>query len=1114
MLLKNVPAILWKFLLMVATVLVHSSVANAQHIITTVAGGGPNNIPALQAGIGQPTSVFKDSNGNLYFSALVTSSVYKIDGNGTLTRVAGIGGDGFSGDGGPATAAHLTLPSGVFVDQFGNIYIADSGNNRIRKVVASTGVIQTIVGTGTAGSGGDGGPALSAELSGPSGLFVDGKGNIFIADSQNNKIREVVAATGIIQTVAGNGVQGFSGDGGPATSAALNLQSISILACGLFVDGFGNVFFPDTANNRVRVVVAATGNIQTVAGNGTQGFGGDDGPATSAELALPTGVFVEGNGNMLIADSVNGRIREVFANTGGIIQTGGTINTVAGNGDGFSGDGGPATSAGLLLPLGVFVDGSGNIVIADSGDYRIREVAAATGNIQTVAGNGSPGFSGDGGPATSAGLLFPFGVFVDGSGNIFIVDSGNDRIREVVAATGDIQTVAGNGTPGFSGDGGPATSASLLSPFGVFVDVNGNIFIADSGNSRIREVVADTGNIQTVAGNGTAGFSGDGGPALQAELNLPLSVYVDAKGNIFLADSNGHRIREVVAATGNIQTVAGNGTPGFSGDGGSATSAELNTPGGVFVDGSGNIFVGDTGNARVREIIAATGIIQTVAGNGTLGFSGDGGPATSAQLSTPYGIFLDKTGNLFISDGGNSRVREVIAGTGNIRTVVGNGTFGFGGDGGPAIDAEIAFVPGIWGDPNGSLYLSDLNNARIRKVTGFVTGPPASITATGGTPQTTVILAAFPAPLAATVTDADGNPIAGATVTFVAPDTGASGTFANAADTAITNTAGLATSAVFTANGTLGSYTVTATTPGVSGSAAFNLTNTTSGNPATLVVLPQPSTVGLGATVQFFAQDASGSTVPVTWSVSPATGAGTISASGSYQAPTSGSTSQTVTLTATAIVDSTKLKTVSFTLAANGLGACCNLPQQLTAAPGKPGVTGVQLNGVSPSSTVPFMLSCMGLPTGAGCIFTLPNTSATTQVISGASPFAFCSVFVTGPGTSTTGMISRFPRRASPSPQPPLYSVVMLFLGVTALLLRIWKSNETGHSGGLAFLTVALVCISLGVLGACNGFSQSSVAPPSAQVTPSGTYQIQILATPPAGSGFVQSRLIVPLTVP
>ena len=1046
--------------LSVCVLLLSSSPAvQGQHIITTVAGGGPNNIPALQAGIGYPTSVFKDSNGNLYFSALLTSSVYKIDGNGTLTRVAGIGGVGFSGDGGPATASHLSLPSGVFVDQFGNIYIADSGNNRIRKVVASTGIIQTIVGTGTAGSGGDGGPALSAELSGPSGLFVDGKGNIFIADSQNNKIREVVAATGIIQTVAGNGTQGFSGDGGPATSAELNLQSISIVACDLFVDGFGNVFFPDTANDRVRVVVAATGNIQTVAGNGTQGFGGDDGAATSAELALPTGVFVEGNGNILIADSANGRIREVFPNTGGIIQTGGTINTVAGNGSGFSGDGGPATSAGLLLPLGVFVDGSGNIVIADSGDYRIREVVAATGNIQTV---------------------------------------------------------AGNGTAGFSGDGGPATSASLLSPFGVFVDVSGNIFIADSGNSSIREVVAATGNIQTVAGNGTPGFSGDGGPALQAELNLPTGVYVDAKGNIFLADSNNHRIREVVAATGNIQTVAGTGTQGFSGDGGSATSAELNTPAGVFVDGSGNIFVGDTGNARVREIIAATGIIQTVAGNGTPGFSGDGGPATSAQLSTPYSIFLDKTGNLFISDFGNSRVREVITATGNIHTVVGNGTFGFGGDGGLAIDAEIAFVTGIWGDQNGSLYLSDFDNARIRKVTGFVIGPPASIAATGGTPQTTVILAAFPAPLAATVADADGNPISGATVTFAAPDTGASGTFANAVDTAITNTAGVATSAVFTANGTLGSYTVTAATPGVSGSAAFNLTNTTSGNPATLVVLPQPNTVGLGATVQFFPQDASGSTVPVTWSVSPATGAGTISASGSYQAPTSGSTSQTITLTATAIVDSTKQKSVSFTLASNGLSACCQLPQQLTVSAGGTSTpTGVQLNGapVSTASAVPFALSCVGLPAGAGCIFTLPHSSTTIQTISGVSPAAFCYVFTTGSGGATAGMTSHFSPKRPPFPIPPFYGVIILCIGVLALLLRISMGNQTDKSRGLAFATVAIVCISVGMLGACNGFSKANVAPPTAQVTPAGTYHIQILATPPPGSGFVQNQLIVPLTV-
>ena len=202
-----------------------------------------------------------------------------------------------------------------------------------------------------------------------------------------------------------------------------------------------------------------------------------------------------------------------------------------------SGDGGPATSAGLYDPSGVFVDSSGNIFIADSLNNRIREVVSATGNIATVAGNGAGNFSGDGGPATNAGLNDPSGVFVDSSGNIFIADAGNSRIRKVVASTGIIQTVAGIGPAGgYSGDGGPATSAELNGPYGVFVDSSGNIFIADTGDSRIRKVVAATGIIQTVAGIGL-GFSGDGGPATSAEFDEPLGVFVDSSGNIFIADS-------------------------------------------------------------------------------------------------------------------------------------------------------------------------------------------------------------------------------------------------------------------------------------------------------------------------------------------------------------------------------------------------------------------------------------------------------------------------------------------------------------------------------------------------------------------------------------------------
>ncbi len=459
---------------------------------------------------------------------------------GDITTVAGSATGGFSGDGGPATSASFNQPRGVFVDGSGNIYIVDHVNNRIRKVDTSADTITTVAGSGPTGVGGgaffgDGTPATSARLKLPEGVFVDAEGNIYIADRDNARIRKV-DMSGIISTVVGNGTKTFSGDGGPATSASLNFPR------GVFVDGSGNIYIADTSNQRIRKVDASADTITTVAGNGTAGFSGDDGPATSASLNNPFSVFVDGSGNIYIGDASNHRIRKV--------DTSGSISTVAGNGiAGFSGDAGPATSASLNIPHGVFVDGLDNIYIVDLSNNRIRKVDTS-GSISTVAGNGIAGFSGDAGPATSASLNIPHGVFVDGLDNIYIVDLSNNRIRKV-DTSGSISTVAGNGIAGFSGDAGPATSASLNIPHGVFVDGLDNIYIVDLSNNRIRKV--DTsGNINTVAGGGIARFSGDGGPATSASLNGPFGVFVDGLGNIYIGDNSNNRIRKVEGPAPNI----------------------------------------------------------------------------------------------------------------------------------------------------------------------------------------------------------------------------------------------------------------------------------------------------------------------------------------------------------------------------------------------------------------------------------------------------------------------------------------------------------------------------------------------------------------------------------
>jgi len=273
--------------------------------------------------------------------------------------------------------------------------------------------------------------------------------------------------------------------------------------------------------------------------------------------------------------------------------------------------------------------------------------------IDTAAGNGIAGFSGDGGTATSALIDDPSGVAVDASGNLYIADTDNLRVRKV-NLDGVISTVAGNGVEAFSGDGGPATAASLGFVTGVALDAIGNLYIADGTNARVRKVDQE-GTISTIAGNGVEAFSGDGGPATSASLNRPSGVAVDAAGNIYIGDSRNSRIRKVDAG-GIITTVAGNGASGFSGDGGPANAASLAAPRGVMVDAAGNLYIADMDNSRIRKVDAG-GIITTVAGNGVYGFSGDGGPATAASLAEPRNTALDASGNLYIADKDNKRVR-------------------------------------------------------------------------------------------------------------------------------------------------------------------------------------------------------------------------------------------------------------------------------------------------------------------------------------------------------------------------------------------------------------------------------------------------------------------------
>ncbi len=663
--------------------------------------------------------------------------------------ISTVAGSAFLGDGGPAIDAQLAIVQGVAADNFGNFYLSDTSHNRVRKV-DSTGAITTVAGNGTAGFSGDGGPATAAQLNFPYGIAVDSKGYLYIADLNNNRVRRVSPA-GVIQTYAGSGGNGSSGDAGPATSAQL-LSPRNIL-----VDPGGDLYISEFAAHRVRKVTP-NGLISTAAGTGVAGFRGDGGAATAAQLAFPAGLAMDSMGNLYIADSQNGRIREVVY-TGQIVTamggsaavallnpiavavnssgnlfvadstavvreytTAGKWIDAAGSGTaGFSGDGGPATAATLTKPLDLAFDQNGTLYIADQN--RIRAVNSRA-VINTVAGADYLFGIGDGGSATAAELYLPSAVALDRSGNLYIADTGTNRVRRVSPA-GGITTIAGSAAPSTGGEATVATATWLSSPMGVAVDSFGNLLIVETGTNRVRKVAAD-GLIRTIVGTGTAGLGPDSLPPTQTDLKSPQGICLGQSGNLYIVDTANHRVL-LVPPEGVVSTAAGNGAAGSGGDGGPASLAQLNQPTACAVDTAGELYIADTYNHRIRKV-DASGVIFTVAGTGIAGYEGDEGPAVSARLNTPRGVTVDDNGNIYISDTGNNAIRQVTP-DGAIHTIAGTGAAGFAGDGGTALSASVSTPAGIVLDGSGDLYFADSNNSRVRELvpTGVIAPPVAPL---------------------------------------------------------------------------------------------------------------------------------------------------------------------------------------------------------------------------------------------------------------------------------------------------------------------------------------------------------------------------------------------------
>jgi sugar lactone lactonase YvrE len=611
-------------------------------------GGAGDGGPALAARFFHPHDLCQDQRGNLYLSDLGNRTIRRIDyRTGVVTRVAGSGAAGRGGDGGPATEAELDCTCGVAVDREGNLFLSDEWSCVIRRVDARTGIITRFAGLDArhypsergasrpfAGPGlsllgyhGDGGPAAAAAFHHPEHLAFDSRGDLYVCDNSNDRVRKIDMRAGTITTVLGDGRRSSSGDGGPAVEAG------TLMPDAICLDAHDNLYVGEKYGFRVRKVEAATGIVRTLVGDGVPGFGAEGRPGAETRCnSVEAGIWADPDGTVFWGDC-SGRLRRYDGRSG--------IVTTALGGTGV-GDGGPATAAFLCGPGGLAVGSDGTLYIADVWSQRVRAVDPRTGAIRTVAGNGARAYGGDGGPATEAYLGNPHDVSVDSCGRLVIADTRHGHVRRV-DEDGVIRTVAGTGLQWDKGDGGPALGACVVHVEAVAHGPGDDLYLGDAVG-RIRRIDPGTGIITTVAGCGISGYSGDGGPATAARIGAPTAIRFDRAGNLYFADRAHHVVRRVDAQSGQITTVAGLGRPGFSPDGTPAHMALLDTPWGLEVGADGAIYVADSRNNRVRRLRPG-GALETVAG-------GEGGPG----LNEPHGLRLYSESVLLVSDHFANRV--------------------------------------------------------------------------------------------------------------------------------------------------------------------------------------------------------------------------------------------------------------------------------------------------------------------------------------------------------------------------------------------------------------------------------------------------------------------------
>ena len=564
----------------------------------------------------------------------------------------------------------------------------------------STPYITSVAGTGVPGSIVNGQPAAAASLGAALSPAATDAANIFVGAKELGWKVQQIGAAGTISTIAGN-YRFFYGDGQYPPAAALGPR------LAVSVSPTSQVVITDSSNVRLRILTPDP-VIRTIAGTGASSYSGDGGPAYTATFSSPSATATDTTGALYVADTANSIVRRIFGST---ITTYAGIPGVAGS----TGDGGAATEATLSRPFGLAIDTGNMVYLTDASNCSIRSVSN-DGAIERVAGTYSSGYGGDGGPAIDAILSTPRGIAVDGANNIYFCDTGNSRVRRIDAVAGTIQTIAGNGTRAYGGDGGLAVNASLSTPTGVAVDVAGNVYIADTNNQCIRYVNMTSGRIATVAGRpGRAGYSGDTSFATFALLNFPSHVAIDPNtGYYYIADDGNCRIRYVDPVMKVIYTAAGNGSPLYAGDGGPAAAAVFGRITCVARDSGSNLYIVDDLAHTIRVINLSTNTISAVAGTGVAGFSGEGGPPTLGNLSSPQMVVVDAAANLYFTDRDNQRVRQISGGI--ISTVVGTGVAGYSGEGGPGISTLLNTPAGLAVDATGTLYVADLGNNRIRAV--------------------------------------------------------------------------------------------------------------------------------------------------------------------------------------------------------------------------------------------------------------------------------------------------------------------------------------------------------------------------------------------------------------